>query len=105
MLQSFWMYGQERSGGGGVGGPVMVGGGGIVAPVHLLKEATELGLVQVQCSEHARLLRQVVEQQGEGVALCGLRKCKNVKLPAVLRSLQAYTIDLSANLSVQLTPS
>lgn len=90
--------------GASMGVPVMIGGRGVVAPVHLCQEAAQLGLIQVQRSQHAGLLGQVIEEQGERVALCGLGKGKNVKLPAVFCSLQERNCSLSMTMSVQLRP-
>ena len=75
--------------------PVVVGSGRVVAFVHLLQEVAQLGLIKSQGLQHAGLLDQMEEEQGEGVPGRLLSQAKDVKLPAVLSILQAPSSWLS----------
>ena len=60
----------------------------VIACVYLSKVAAEPGDVKPQDLQHARLFDKVEEEQGQRVTWGGLSKRKDVKLPAVLCSLQ-----------------
>ena len=70
---------------------VVVGSGGVIACIHLLEEAAELGFIKVHELQDAGALGQVEEEQGQRVARCGLGKRKDVELPAGLCCLQPGT--------------
>ena len=66
----------------------MIRDGGVIACVHPSKVAAEPGDVKTQELQHAGLFDKVEEEQGQRVTWGGLSKRKDVKLPAVLCSLQ-----------------
>ena len=88
-----WVSGmlQEGEGGGEGRVPVVVRSGGIIAHVHLSKEAAELGFIKAQDLQDPRLFGQVEKEQGQRVALCSLSKGEDVKVPAGLCNLQPNT--------------
>lgn len=74
------------------GVPVVVRVGGVIALVHLSKEAAELRDIKPHDLQHTSLLHQVEEEQGQRVTLSGLSKGEDVKLPAGFCSLQPKTV-------------
>ena len=68
--------------------PVMVGVFGIIASLNALQEAAQLALIQVKLRDEACPVDEVVSQQGQGGAWCGIRKSENVILPILFCTLQ-----------------
>ena len=64
----------------------MVGVFGIIASLNALQEAAQLALIQLH--DEACPVDEVVSQQGQGVAWCGIRKSENVILPILFCTLQ-----------------
>lgn len=51
----------------------MVGVFGVIASLNALQEAAQLALIQVKLRDEACAVDEVVSQQGQGVAWCGIR--------------------------------